>query len=322
VRRLNALVLSLVALCALAGCAERVVLRAPVYYPAELPVRAFPSLIIAGGNLPEGDLGEQLRAHLAADKQHEVRKVEVKELEPMRKAGSIAPFTLVVLLEDSFGTDGSNEYALQPVQICDVFYGCYTDLQTVYADQRRLVAQVDVTVYEGPTARKLQSLSLDAWDYGEDSAQVRRTLMAQLGVKLQRAVDVLRSETFVELERVNELPIVGLAIERLRAGHWPEGRDLLEQAARQLGGQKRKVQKRVWYDLAIARQFAPGPRGLDAQAFAGVERAFRLAIQLDGTKRYLTAYQRAKQLRERAQILEEQRRAARENYAQRANTQP
>ncbi|HEX5655546.1 MAG TPA: hypothetical protein VFX59_00055 [Polyangiales bacterium] len=313
---------NLLLLVLLVGCVERVVVRAPVYYPAELPVRAFPSLVVAGGDLPEGDLGERLRAHLLADKQHEVRKVEVKELEPLRKAGGIAPSTLVILLEAGFGTDGADEWQLQPVQVCDPFYGCYTDFQNVYGAGQRVIAEVDVTVYEGPTARKLQTLTLDAWAYGADTAPLRQHLISQLGAKLERAVDVLKSDVQAELEPVRELPIVGLALAQLRAGHWSEGRDLLEQAARQLGGQKRKVQKRVWYDLGLARLYAPGPAGLDAQAFAGVERALTLAIELDGTKRYLRAYQRAKQMRERAQILEDQRRAARANYALRANSAP
>jgi hypothetical protein len=182
-----------------------------------------------------------------------------------------------------------------------------------------VVAAVDITVYEGPTARKLQTLTLDAWQYGEDSAALRRALMAQLGTKLERAVDTIQSETRAELESVPELPIVGLALERLRQGQWSAGRDLLEQAARQLSGQRKSVQKRVWYDLAIAREYAPGPDGLTEQEFAGVERAFQLAIRLDGTQRYLRAFQRAKQARERAQILDEQRRAARDNFAIQAN---
>ncbi|HEY6878139.1 MAG TPA: hypothetical protein VI299_08965 [Polyangiales bacterium] len=304
----------------LAGCVERVVVRAPVLYPAELPVRTFPSLIIAGGDLPEGDLGERLRAHIASDGQHDVRKVEVKELEPMRQAGSISPYALVVLLEAGFSTDGDESWQVVPTQYCDVFYGCYTDYQTVYGNARRVIAQVDVTVYEGPSARKLQTLTLDAWQYGDDSVALRRTLMTQLGIKLERAVDVLKSETRAELEPVRELPIVGLALDRLRAGDWAQGRDLLEQAARQLSGQSRRVQARVWYDLAIARQFAPGPDGLDAKAFADVERAFQLAIRLDGSRRYLVAYERAKQSRERAKVLEEQRRAARDNYALKASS--
>lgn len=306
----------------LCACAERVVVRAPVYYPAELPVRTFPSLIIAGGDLPEGDLAEQLRAHIASDGAHEVRKVAVKELEPLRKAGSIPPFSLVVLLEAGFSTDGQNDWQVVPVQYCDVFYGCYTNYQSMYNNAARLVAEVSATVYEGPSARKLQTLTLDAWQYGDDTAPLRRALLQQLATKLERAVDVLKSETRVELEQVKELPIVGLALQRLRAGHWDEGRDLLEQAARQLGGQRRRVQARVWYDLATARLYAPGPNGLDAAAFAGVERAFQLAIRLDGSKRYLRGYQRAKQARERSQILEDQRRAARENFAIKANSAP
>jgi hypothetical protein len=303
----------------LAGCVERVVVRAPVVYPADLPVRVFPSLVIAGGDLPEGDLGERLRAHIAADGQHDVRKVEIKQLEPMRKAGNISPSTLVILLEPGFVTDASDQWHVQPVQSCDVFYGCFTDYQTMYGSAQRVVAAVDITVYEGPTARKLQTLTLDAWQYGEDSAALRRALMAQLGTKLERAVDTIQSETRAELESVPELPIVGLALERLRQGQWSAGRDLLEQAARQLSGQRKSVQKRVWYDLAIAREYAPGPDGLTEQEFAGVERAFQLAIRLDGTQRYLRAFQRAKQARERAQILDEQRRAARDNFAIQAN---
>jgi hypothetical protein len=312
----RARLLALLALLALGatGCAHRVVVRAPVLYPARVPVRAFPSILLAGNTLPEGDLIERLRAHLAKDGQHDVKRVEVAELESMREVGAISALTLVVLVVPGIYDDPQEDWAAVPVQSCDFYYGCFTQYQGVYTQLPQLLGEVTLTVYEGPTAKTLQTETFDAVVYEPDSPSARQQLMEQLGQQLERAVDVLESKVKVELESVDEHPIVRDAIANIQQGKWDEGRALLEQAARQLGGLRHSVQARILYDLAIARWYAPGPSGLTQAAFDAASRALTAAIGLDGTTRYKRTHERLRQARQRQQLLEEQRRAAQINY--------
>ncbi|MEY4509330.1 MAG: hypothetical protein RLZZ450_1452 [Pseudomonadota bacterium] len=297
------------------GCVPSVVVRAPVMYPARVPVRAFPSILIAGNKLPEGDLAERLRAHLAKDGQHDVKRVEVADLESMREVGAISPLTLVVLVVPGIYDDPQEDWVTMPVQSCDFYYGCFTQYQSVYTQLPQLLGEVTLTVYEGPTAKTLQTATFDAAVYQPDSPQARAQVIDQLGKQLERAVDVLQSAIKVELESVDEHPIVRDAIASIQKGKWDEGRALLEQAALQLGGLKHSVQARILYDLAIARWYAPGPAGLTQAAFDAASRALNEAIQLDGSARYQRTQQRLLQARQRQQILDEQRRAATANYA-------
>lgn len=305
----------LIAMAALSGCAKPVNVRAPVMFPAQLPVRAFPSIWVVGGQLPEGDLGARLMAHLGGDPRREVRRVEVTELEPLHEAGSISPLTLVVLLEPGMEAGVRERFDLVPVQYCDFYWGCSTTFQRVYSATPEVVGEVQITVYEGPTARVLQTLRLSEVVYEDDTKAARARVLAQLAVALERAVDVLKSSVDVQLEQVEELPRVSQAIATIRAGHWEEGRRLLESAAKQLGGLTRDVQARVWYDLGIARWYAAGPGGLSQAAFESAARALRWAIFCDGSSRYRHALDALARARARQQILDEQRRAAAHNFA-------
>ncbi|MDB4972326.1 MAG: hypothetical protein JWN48_667 [Myxococcaceae bacterium] len=294
------------------ACTHPVFVRAPILYPAAVPLRTFPTLFIAGGTLPEGDLGERLRAHLEEDKQHTAVRVDVKELEPMRAAGKFPAFSLVVLVEPGIYDAAASQQ--DPSMQCDFWYGC----QNGYDVMPELAGVVKLTVYEGPTAAVLQTTELEASVSGANTPATRSQLVDALGRKLERAVDVLQSETQIELEPVPKHPIVSEALARIRRGEWAEGRSLLETAAQQLGGLTKRVQARIWYDLAIARWYAPGPAGLTQAAYDAAKRALTLALRLDGTDRYQRTLEGLERARERARVLDEQRAAARHNYALKA----
>ncbi len=313
-RRKPLRVLVLLSALAVVGCAHPIVASAPVLYPALVPVRAFPSILVAGDRLPEGDLPELLRAHLAQDGKHEVRRVEVSALEPWRKSGAILPHTLVVLIQAAIHSDVNGQWQNVPTQFCDYYWGCYTSYQPVYATAYQVLGQASLTVYEGPTARALQTEHFQAVVDAPDSPEARQRVFQQLAVQVTRAVDVIKSEARIELEPVSQ-PTAKRAIELVRQGSWDEGRSLLEQAVQEIGGAKRRVQARVWYDLGIARWFAPGPEGLTQAAYDSAQQALLRAIELDRTHRYRIALERLRLARERERVLEEQRRAAAHNFA-------
>lgn len=308
------------AMLSLAGCTKPVTVRAPIMLPAQLPIRTYPSVWIVGGHLPEADLGARLMAHLGSDPGREVRRLEVNELEPLHEAGRISPLTLVVVLEPGMESGVHERFDMVPVQYCDFYWGCTTTFQRVYSATPEVVGEVLITVYEGPTARVLQTLRLSAAVYEVDTPAARAKVLQQLSIALERAVDVIKSAVEVQLEPVEELPLVGEAIARIRAGKWEEGRNILETVAKQLGGQKHGVQARVWYDLGIARWYAAGPGGLSQAAHDAAARALKLAIATDRSSRYRRALDALERARARQQILEEQRRAAAHNFALRVDS--
>lgn len=312
VRRLVPL-LSALAVLALSACTHPIVARAPVLYPARVPARAFPEILVAGAVLPEGDLIDPLVAHLAAEGRHVVRKVDVKELEPMREAGQISPLSLTLLIEPSLYTDVRDDWDVVPVQICDFYWGCFIDYQTLYVSSPALIGEVRLTVYEGPTARVLQTETFEVVSLARDDKEGRARVLEQLTQQLLRGVDIVKSTRRIELLPVKKVPEVERALALIKAGSWKEGRQLLEQAAQRLGGKSRKVQARVWYNLGIARWHSTESGELPREVYESAARALKQAAALD--ERYRGALASLERARERQQILDEQRRATAHNRA-------
>ena len=300
-----------------AGCVRPVVVNANVLHPARVPVRAFPSVWVVGGELPEGDLGARLAKHLEQEGR-EVKRVPLAELEPLHAAGAISSLTLVVILEAGIASDVQEGYDTVPVQLCDFYWGCYTQYQSVFVSQSVVAGEVKLTVYEGPTARVLQTDTFDAAVAARDEPKTRKQVVDDLGLQLERAVDVLKADVRVELEPVESLPLVTQAIARIRAGDWSAGRALLEQQAKQLGGRDRSEQARVWYDLGIARWHAPGPDGLTQPAFEAAKRALGWAVARGGD-RYKRALEGLERARQRQAVLEAQRSATTYNFGLRGS---
>ena len=78
------LALALAGLAA-AGCAKSQTVEAAIRYPAVVPVRSFPSLLVASGHLlEEVTLRHAFVDHLRGGKRLRVRPVEVDALAPAR----------------------------------------------------------------------------------------------------------------------------------------------------------------------------------------------------------------------------------------------
>lgn len=307
---------------AVSACAQHVVVRAPVLYPARVPVRAFPRLLVSGAVLPEGDLVERLTQHLRVEGVRAVDKVEVSELEPRRESGSISPLTLVLLVEPTLYSDVREDWDMVPIQMCDFYWGCFTEFRAIHVTTPALVGEVTLTVYEGPTARPLQSERFEVVSFAEDTPAARARVLDELGRELERAVDVLKSTRRVELLPVKDMEEVDRALAAIETGDWEAGRRLLEQAARTLGGKSSSTQARVWYNLGVARWYGSQTGELTQGAYEAARRALTLAASLE--PRYQGAVQALEQARERQAILEAQRRATAHNFelAQQARPPP
>jgi hypothetical protein len=303
------------------ACAHTVDARGPMLLPARIPVRAFPTIWISGGNLDEEVyLQDRLAAHLADDGQHEVRRVDLADLEPARKAGKISPTTVVVLIDLKVDESARSDWATSAMPSCG-YYGCYMGYQSYPVTIPELRAEAVVTVYEGPTARVLQREKFSNLTVNESEGS-SDALLGGLAKEIERAVDVLRKRERVELYKVKSVPGVNEAVALIEKGKWYEGRDLLEKAKDQLAGEDDKTRARVWFDLGLARWFAPGPAGLSQSAYHDAKAALEQALELEPHpvhRRVLAALEVA---RKNFAVLEEQRQATAHNYALRASAQP
>ncbi|MFT3922812.1 MAG: hypothetical protein QM778_09775 [Myxococcales bacterium] len=315
---------ALACLLLLGGCPSTMTARAALMLPAKVPVRVFPSIWVAGGeNQLENYLLDRLAAHLAQDGRREVRRVQTAELEPAREAGHIAGTTAVLFLRASAEDNVQRYWDSMPTQYCG-YYGCTTNFQSYMVTAIQVNAHADLTVYEGPTARVLQQERFEQSVLGDHLEPLRQAAVEQLAVELERAVDVLRVRPRFELYHERSMSEVERALALIAKGDWVQGREHLELAAKQLGGQRSDVQARVWYNLGLARWAAPGPQGLTAEAYAAAHRALAWAQRLNPQPHHASALLELDKSRQAFETLEAQRQAAAHNFglSARAKAEP
>ena len=298
------------------GCAGTMGATAPAMLPAQIPVRAFPTIWVAGGHLDHDEaVLERIATHLSREGQNDVRRVDVDQLEPMRQAGQIGAATVVMLVEVSIREQLRQSWDTTPVRVCGVF-GCETRYQQVASAVPEVRGEVFIRVFEGPTARVLQRERVRLTHSGNNPEVVRIELVDALATRVESMLDVQRRTIDVELFKVDR-PRVEQALVRIKAEDWEGGRELLEQEveAGDFSGLPNDDQARVFYDLGLARRFAPGPGGPSDETFDGAARALRQAVRLAPRADYTQALrQLAAHRREHARLVE-QRRAAQHNFA-------
>ncbi len=309
--------LGLVVSCLAApACATpRLEVRAPMLIPARVPVRAFPNIWVVGGETPsEIYLLDRLAVHLAADGKREIRRVESYELEPARTVGQIDKHTVVVALTTSTQDAESESLQSVPFHYCG-YYGCSTDWQFVPVSAVEVVVEAKLSVFDGPSGRVLQKESFSQRAVGEERDALYQSVVEQLAAELERAVDVLRVRPKFSLYKVNKLPAAVAALEKVEAGDWEAGREQLEQAKTQLGGQNKETQAKVLFNLGIVRWVAPGPEGLSQPAYEAAQRAFVKSREAFALPELETVMAQLSEARERFQILTEQRKATAHNFS-------
>jgi len=260
----------------LAACSSRVIVRPDVILPAQIPVRSFPAVWVAGGTQPlEAQLLDRVAQHIATDATTEVRRVDLSDLEPAREAGAIPAATVVLALDLRFEEASRSYVGQQPVQYCGIA-GCWVTYANYVGTSQAVVGKTKATVYDGPTARVLQEREFRAEVAGNDVSSMRASVLDSLVGQVTQAVDMLRTQVRIPLARVN-VPGLREALVLMKAGRYAEARAQLETLAHSLGGYSGRKQSAVWYDLGVARWFSRGDAGLDAQTYADAKRAFEWA---------------------------------------------
>jgi hypothetical protein len=312
-RRLSQLVLLGAALW-LSGCAHLIAVQAPVTLPARVPVHVFPSVWVAGGaSQEEIYLLDRVASHLSSDRRREVRRLELRELEPARQAGQISGLTCVLLLKLGYREATRSVMNTVPTQYCGI-YGCSGIVYETYTSQVPvLVGDATLVVYEGPTARELSRDTFsESVDGGRDEA-TRYALIERLAETLVRGVDVSLGRESFSLEE-SGIEQADQGVRALAGGQFKQGRALLEQAVQALGGEKPDKQAKVWHALGVARLFDAQPLAPSEQGFADAERALKLAYQLEPSALHQQSLETLATWHKQQAVLLEQQYAAAHNF--------
>lgn len=272
--------------CLVVGCGAATLARGRITHPAALAMNAYSKVLVAGGHL-DYELavltGIVLRLQeLGID----AEQVELENLEPLRQAGGIPPGSAVLVAQASVNEQTRPEWTSQPETVCGAF-GCYTDHRTVVLDVPMTHAQFELVLYDGPTARVLRRVAIQARDEGGDYESMRMRVAARLVERAEALFSDRDEIARVELLDV-ELPGHEEAVELAEEGKWTEARAMLERQARDRAAARLPTEERarLQYNLGQARRFDPASLARDPTHFARAEEALREAARLDPKERY------------------------------------
>ena len=306
-------------LCLFAGFASAcgtTSVHARIVRPAAIPIRAFPQIYIAAGH-DDIDLllGDAVVHHLRAGGRAAVRRVDVEDLEPMRAAGTIPRATAVMLIALDTEERTRSEWTSRPETVCGPLGNCYTSHRSYMAELPIIRARLDITVYDGPSARVLQRVTLRASAEGRAYESMRETIVEDLAKRVNPLLDQHVRNVEIDLVDV-DVPEVERAIDLIDAGHWRDGRIVLERFAHgpELKQLDREDRAAVLYNLGQARRFDTQTRLATARRFDAAERALRAAYRLHRKGRYGDAIRDLVKHRRDVELVEAQRRAARYNF--------
>jgi tetratricopeptide (TPR) repeat protein len=294
------------------GCAGVRSAVASVRSPAEIPIRAFPRVVLVPGlGRHDREVADALALHLASTGLGDVR---VEAQGAVEASGSEAPGTAIVNLYVALTATSRTEWITRPDTVCGAV-GCYSTPRTTPVHTPVAEARLFVVVRDGGTGRKLQEAVLVARSSATTQTFMERSIVRDLSEQVRRAVDVRQERVRVDVLDVDHEG-AALAVAHLRDGEWHEGGELFEAflasgAAASLAPRDRA---RAYYDLGIARRFDDAGRADPDARFARARAAIEKAIELDpGQERYAAALAALETHREHARALREQQLALEHN---------
>ncbi len=310
----------ILAIAALSGsaCAGATAVRAKVTVPAAMPLHTFPTVWVASGHeQSEMSLAQAIVRSLSQGGRSRVTHIIWDRLEPLRRGGQIPEGSAVLWLELSVDEGSRAEWRRRPATVCGPG-GCSTVSQTEVYDVPTLSARLHMTVYDGPSARVLQKLTIRAAERGRSYPSMRRQAVQELAKKVRQLVRRRQREIEVELLDV-DLPETRAATTLIEQGQWTKGRALLEQASQNetsLAALPVKKRARFYYNLSLARRFDPQSlRKNPEEHFRAAEKPLRTALELDpDERRYQVGLKALRAHYDQARLVREQKRVASENF--------
>lgn len=227
----------------------------PVDHPPLFALETHRGVWLASQTPEAVAVADQLAARLAGSSA-ELHRVSIDALEPARQRQTIPRGTLVLIVEVTFQDTFQSRFGQRPETICGAT-GCYTQ----YRSYRYLVPQVrgelQLTGYDGPSARRLGEHTMIAQRSGNNTTALRQDVASALADQALTLFRPRRGE--ISIRFLEEGAEEGQAALRLlEDGHIPEG----------------VLSYQTW---TASRAFAELPPGAQAIGYHNLGLAFRLA---------------------------------------------
>lgn len=296
----------------LAGCGSGMTVRGEVIQPAQVPVRAFPRILVTSAEDPESrEIALAIARHLAVGRST-VDRLDRSAIAELRARGQIDRTTVVLELRTTLTRHERPGWATSDPLNCGVA-GCVDSRRSV-EDVPVVRAHVSILVAEGPSGRPLQRVELSEQESGSDVLAMRLRVLERLATRARALVDQQVESVPVTLYPL-DMPEVRAALEAVREGRWAEGRQRLERfvESKRFQTLPRDQRALVLYDLGQARRFdstLPAER-----RFRDAARALRAAVRLVPQPRYAQAIADLERHRQSRAMVREQQEAMAHNFA-------
>lgn len=313
----SALVALSVAAC---GSGLRVSVVVPV--PPDLPVRAFPEIIVILEGLPEEiEVAEAIAAHLAASAgSSRIERLDEARLAMRRAQGALGPASIVLHVEVRMVESLRSSWTTRPETVCGP-WGCATQQRTVMIDVPQIDATAVLHVSEARSGQPLQDLPLREHDESGDAIGMRMRALMRLRERAIAAIDPGRVVLAIELAPVDDAA-VRAALDAIRGGHPGEARRALERIAARddFGARRAEDRAKILFDLGQARRLeartGEGLGEVEREARLGEsEEAIRGAIRIDPQPIYARALAQIDEERQAAARMRTLEEAASHNFA-------
>lgn len=258
-----------------------------VVHPAQVPLRAFPRvLVVAPPDDESVQLAERLARHLDGGSA-EVRRESVAAVETLRARGALGPGTVVVSVRAALARDDRPAWGRRDVLECGPL-GCIESQRPIVADVPVVVGRLRLTVTDGPRGNPLQRAAFEEEEAGPDVLGARLRVLERLGERMTALVDPRSERVTIELVPV-EVPAVRRALALVAQGEWAHGAAMLARftRSRRFAALPPAERARVLYDLGQARRFDPSLP--PDERFASAAEALRRAVRLVPDARYAAA---------------------------------
>jgi len=284
----------LIAALLASGCGRSSV-SADVAYPAAMPLRVYPVVLVAFGAEPGGaDVAERVETHLrrtvGSSPGVDARRMPRENVEQLIATGALSPGIAVVDVSALSAVRVQTVPRTYNYQDCS-FGRCYSRMRTDYVDEAVVSLAVTMSVRDIRSGRVIHSVREVAEVAGRGTGGMLEVLVDRVMQTLLPYLDQRTERVRVRLLSVDD-PRVERALEHLRAGQWREGRVLLEEAVRspELHAMDAETRARALYDLSVARRFDPTMMDDVTNHYAAARAPLDAAIELDPER---TAYRDA-----------------------------
>lgn len=309
----------LIAALLASGCARSSV-SAVVSYPAAMPLRVYPVVLVAFGTEPAAaDVAARVEAHLrspvGSSPAVDARRMPREAVEQLIATGALQPGTAVVDVVSLSSVRVQTVPRTVNYQDCS-FGRCVSRMYTDYVDEAVVSLTVTMAVRDIRSGRVIHSVQ-EAAELTGGGRRLTAALVDRVMDTLLPYLDQRTERVRVRLLSVSD-PRVEQAVAHLRAGEWRAGRVLLEEAVRspELHAMDAETRARALYDLSVARRFDPTTMDDITRHYAAARAPLDAAIELDPQR---VAYRDARAALDadeaRAQALAAQHAVARANAA-------